>query len=195
MPTNSGDLEQVRSNALQTVADYRHIVISLEVKRITGSRVGSMIWERRCWIFYRRFCYYMHVGYLVVRVCRLIEDARFRVNFVFTRAASTNRVLFDRMVIHINRARSMARISALLELMERNLILNSEIRTRYAVTIIRQLRRDVQPPYRIFDPAGLDQEMWYRTVCRLTLGLTPDGLYHPDPIPPPINPAETPEQD
>ena len=161
MPTNSGDLEQVRSNALQTVADYRHIVISLEVKRITGSRVGSMMWERRCW---RQFFYYMHMGYLVVRVCRLIEDARFRVNFVFTRAASTNRVLFDRMVIHINRARSVARISALLELMERNLILNSEIRTRYAVTIIRQLRHDVQPLYRIFDPAELDQEMWYRTV-------------------------------
>ena len=34
--TNAGDLEQVRSNALQTVADYRHVVISLEVKRIAG---------------------------------------------------------------------------------------------------------------------------------------------------------------
>ena len=30
--TNSGDLEQVPSNALQTIADYRHVVISLEVK-------------------------------------------------------------------------------------------------------------------------------------------------------------------
>ena len=61
----------------------------------------------------------------------------------------------------------------------------SEIRERYAVTIIQHLRHDVQPLYRIFGyhPGGLDQEMWYRTLYRMTLGLTSDGLHHPNPTP------------
>ena len=120
--TNTGDLEQVRSNALQTVADYRHVVISLEVKRIAGSRVGAMMWEQHCWRLYPRTNHH-----LIVRVCRLIVNACFQIDFIFMRTAATNQVLFDRMVTLINGARSVARISALLQLMERNLILNSGV--------------------------------------------------------------------
>ena len=139
-----------------------------------------MMWEQHCWRLYPRTNHH-----LIVRVCRLMVNARFQIDFIFTRAAATNQVLFDWMVTHINGAQSVARISALLQLMERNLILNSEIRERYAVTIIQHLRRDVQPLYRIFGyhPGGLDQEMWYRTLYRMTLGLTSDGLYHPNPTP------------
>ena len=50
--TKSGDLEQVHSNALQIVADYGSIVLSLEVKRIADSRVGFAMWEER-WRFYQ----------------------------------------------------------------------------------------------------------------------------------------------
>ena len=41
--TNSGDLEQVPSNALQTIADYRHVVISLEVKNASLAP-GLALW-------------------------------------------------------------------------------------------------------------------------------------------------------
>ena len=195
MPSQSGplqqpgaansDLEQARSNALQTVADYRYIVISLEIKRIADSRVGTIMWEERC------RCYFG--ARPVIRACPPIENARFRINSVFTRAAATNHVLFDRMVAHINRARSVARISALLLLMERNLTLNSEIRAIYAVAIMRRLRCDL---HRIFggsiaaDNIGIRnaQERWYRTIYRMILGLRFDGLYHLNPIPVRINP-------
>jgi hypothetical protein len=190
---NSDDLEQVRSNALQTVVDYRRIVISLEIKRIADSRVSSMMWEERCRIFYQP------EDYLVIRACPLIENARHQIHSVFSRAAATNQVLFDRMITHINGARSVGRISALLLLMERNLTLNSGIRQRYAVAIMQHLRRDLQ---RIFGSLieaqdisridgdydfGDDNERWHRTVFRMTLGLTFDGRYHPNPIPIRIN--------
>jgi hypothetical protein len=190
MAANSGDLEQVRSNALQTVAAFRNTVISLEVKRIADSRVGTIMWEERCTTFYRP------QDHLVIRACPSIDNARFQIHSVFARAAATNKVLFDRMSAHINRARSMARISKLLRLMERNLILNSRIRARYAVTIMQHLRRDL---HRIFGPlidvlhrtfghlVG-DRDRWHRTVYRMTLGLTSDGRYHPNPIPVRINP-------
>ena len=102
--TKSGDLEQVHSNALQIVADYGSIVLSLEVKRIVDSRVGFAIWEER-WRFYQPESHYK-----IPKACRFTNDA----NLVFARAVATTRVLFHRMVTHINTARSVARISVLL---------------------------------------------------------------------------------
>jgi hypothetical protein len=140
------------------------------------------MWEERCWGFYQPESHHK-----IPRACRLINDARFRINFVFTRALATNRVIFHQMVTNINRAQSTARISALLQLMERNLVLNSEIRARYAVAIIQHLRHDLYP---LFGRShGFYRDKWYRTVYRMTFGLTSDGLYHPAPIPTPIYPG------
>ena len=140
------------------------------------------MWEERCWGFYQPESHHK-----IPRACRLINDARFRINFVFARALATNRVIFHQMVTNINRAQSAARISALLQLMERNLILNSEIRARYAVAIIQHLRHDLYP---LFGRShGFYRDQWYRTVYRMALGLTSDGLYHPNPIPTPIYPG------
>jgi hypothetical protein len=190
MAANAGDLEQARSNALQTVAAFRNTVISLEVKRIADSRVGTIMWEERCTTFYRPR------DHLIIRACPSIDNARFQIHSVFARAAATNKVLFDRMSAHIERARSVTRISELLQLMERNLILNSRIRARYAVTIMQHLRCDLNRIFgRLIDVlrqtlghlAG-DRDKWHRTVYRMTLGLTSDGQYHPNPIPVRISP-------
>jgi hypothetical protein len=194
MAANAGDLEQARSNALQTVAAFRNTVISLEVKRIADSRVGTIMWEERCRSFYRD----RREAHLVIRACPSIDNARLQIHSVFARAAATNKVLFDRMSAHIERARSVTRISELLQLMERNLILNSRVRARYAVTIMQHLRCDLNRLFgRLIDAlhesighlgiAG-DRDMWHRTVYRMTLGLTSDGQYHPNPIPVRISP-------
>jgi hypothetical protein len=165
-----GDLEQVRESALQTVADFRRTVISLEVKRIADSRVGCTMWEALCAKLFE--------DYKMSKACPLIVDARLQINSVFTEAATTNRVVFDRIEAHIKKAKSVAKISELLELMERNLTLNSEVRKGRAITILQRLRGDL---FEVF--GNLHDSRWYPTVYRMTLGLGSDGCYHPDPIP------------
>jgi hypothetical protein len=163
----SGDLEQARFNALQTVVDFHRIVVSLEAKRTAQSRISSRLWEAHYIAGKREAC----------SAGSRIGHARFRINTIFGNAAATNLVIFNRVTEHINRAQSEAKISELLLLMENNLARNSELRGRYAVAIMQRLKADLDAII------GFNGSQWYATAYRFTLGLETNGDYHPNPTP------------
>ena len=162
-----GDLEQARYNALQTVVDFRRIVVSLEARRTAQSSISSRVWEAN----------YIAGKREARSASSRIGHARFRINTIFGNAAATNLVIFNRVTEQINRAQSEAKISELLLLMENNLARNSELRGRYAVAIMQRLKADLDAII------GFQGSRWYATAYRFTLGLETDGGYHPYPTP------------
>jgi hypothetical protein len=167
----AGDLEQARYYALQRVAHLHTAVVGLEVKRMTSSEVGSTIWEAICAEYFD--------DDEMRSACFPIDNANLQIDSLFKEATETSLNLLNQTRADINSARSVARISEVLQAMKRNLTLNSEARKRDAVAIMQRLRRDL---YKIFGSFGLHDE-WYPAVYRMILGLIPDGTYHPDPIP------------
>ena len=137
----AGDLEQVRYDALQRVA---YFVIALEVKRIAK----LWAWLYHLWfgkpqglheLFWPWWKWAAHVIRSIMLTFGLIP-------FLWRLLSTdTNLDILDQMrADDINSAQSVARISEILQVMERSLTLNSEARKRYAVTIMQRLiiRRD-----------------------------------------------------
>jgi hypothetical protein len=165
------DLEEARLNALQTVAQFRRSVASLEVKHITDTRLSSLLWETYC------------ISIFSLRLARwigsLVGNARSEVNTLLRNTANVNRSLFDDVTEGITRAETKATVSEIIRRMEATVTMNSERRKSLAVNIMTTLREELDMRLGPFV-----DDRWYQVIFRMALGLGDDGGYHPAPIPP-----------
>ena len=164
----AGDVEQARYDALQRIESFHRDIVDLEVKRMANSEVGSTIWETMC------ANYFDDDG--IRSICSLIDNANLQIDTLFMESTQSSISMLNRMKEFLNSRRSVGEISRHLRWTEDNLTVNSEVRKTSAVTIMQGLKRDLDEISGSFE---LDDRVFYRIV----LGLTPDGSYHPNPIP------------
>ena len=167
----AGDLEQARYDAFQRVAHFQRERVDLEVKRMANSEVGSTMWETICAKYFD--------DDEMRSVCSLIDNANSQIDHTFMASTEHYLHILDEMRTDINRARTVGGISRVLQAWERSLTWISERRKTRAVEIMQGLRRDLDEISSSFEL----HDDWYPAFYRIILGLTPDGNYHPNPIP------------
>ena len=167
---DSGDVEEARRNALEQVADFRSIVATLEVTRLTRSRVGTRRWLDSSENLFGR----QHA----LRIYPLITQAHTLIDGIFRDAAASSRGLFDRVTEQINGAESKTQISEQLQIMETAMIQNTERRRRAAVGIMQIFtnRLNELPGHSAID------DQWYNALYRMISAIEADGNYYPGSI-------------
>ncbi|KAN0074113.1 hypothetical protein V8E54_008050 [Elaphomyces granulatus] len=165
---SQGDVEKARCYAIGEVTEYRNIVASNEVTRLTRSRIGTLHWAAICEDVYSR--------QIVDHLCSPITRAVFKLNLFCKLSTKYCCYLFDQVEADINRAQSEAVISKILQRMDRGMIEISENRRAHVMPIMHECICSVA---NIFSSLTLTRsDKWYYDLCYMTLAMGPDGGYY-----------------
>jgi hypothetical protein len=166
---SQGDVEKARCYARGEVTEYRNIVASNEVTRLTRSRIGTLHWAAICEDVYCR--------QIADLLCSPITRAGFKLNLFCKLATKYCCYLFDRVEADINRAESEADISKILQSMDRRMI---EISEKRRADVMRTMHECVCGLANIFSSLTLIRsDEWYYDLCYMTLAMGLDGGYCP----------------
>jgi hypothetical protein len=162
---DNASLEQTRRDAAHTLAEYRAIILELELTRMRRSRTSFLswmhIWER----LYGR------------RTARMLAIPAFEcynlINRVFSAAASKLKGLLNQIGSVIMMLQTETDIARLLKNMERAMISVTERRRRLALTVVTTLRMKLDSTM-----SGLSDN-FHVELRRALFALDADCNYHP----------------